>query len=41
MAAVLPRTKDAFSGIHGVGKYKIERYGPYFLDEIRRFGGSG
>ncbi|HPW70019.1 MAG: DNA helicase RecQ, partial [Deltaproteobacteria bacterium] len=34
MAAVLPRTKDAFSGIHGVGKYKIERYGPYFLDEI-------
>ncbi len=41
MAAILPRTENEFHGIHGVGKHKIERYGPYFLDEIRRFGGSG
>ncbi|MFY9369957.1 MAG: DNA helicase RecQ [Desulfomonilia bacterium] len=41
MAAVLPATKDEFLGIHGVGTYKTERYGPYFLDEIRRFGESG
>lgn len=40
MAAALPRSDDEFHGIHGVGKHKLDRYGPYFLDEIRRFSGE-
>jgi ATP-dependent DNA helicase RecQ len=37
MAALLPETEAEFRGIHGVGRHKLERYGPSFLDEIRRF----
>jgi ATP-dependent DNA helicase RecQ len=37
MAARLPATNEELHLIHGVGDYKLERYGPHFLDEIRRF----
>ncbi len=36
MAASLPTTLEAMHGIHGVGDYKLERYGQLFLEEIRR-----
>jgi len=37
MAAFRPADPEAFQQIHGVGAHKMERYGPAFLDEIRRF----
>jgi ATP-dependent DNA helicase RecQ len=37
MAASLPATSEELHLIHGVGDYKLKRYGPHFLDEIRRF----
>ncbi|MEJ2688348.1 MAG: DNA helicase RecQ [Deltaproteobacteria bacterium] len=37
MAAHLPRDDRAFLAIHGVGQHKLQRYGPAFLKEIRRF----
>lgn len=40
MAARLPVRKDDFRSIHGVGDYKLERYGLIFIDEIRLFSGS-
>ena len=42
MAASLPATSEELHLIHGVGDYKLQRYGPHFLEEIRRFSdGSG
>jgi ATP-dependent DNA helicase RecQ len=42
MAERLPTTNEELHLIHGVGDYKLKRYGPHFLDEIRRFSdGSG
>jgi superfamily II DNA helicase RecQ len=41
MAALAPRTEHEFHGIHGVGKHKLDRYGPLFLDEIRQFREQG
>ncbi len=41
MAALAPKTEDELLGIHGVGKHKLKRYGPHFLDEIRRFASGG
>ncbi|HQI00767.1 MAG TPA: DNA helicase RecQ [Deltaproteobacteria bacterium] len=40
MAALLPTEDEHFLRIHGVGEYKLKRFGPSFLDEIRRFTGS-
>lgn len=37
MAAFLPADPEAFQQIHGVGAHKTARYGPDFLEEIRRF----
>ncbi len=37
MAASLPATVEALHSIHGVGAYKLQRYGAHFLDEIRRY----
>ncbi|HNY66583.1 MAG TPA: DNA helicase RecQ [Deltaproteobacteria bacterium] len=37
MAALLPRDSKSFRSIHGVGDHKLERYGPHFLEEIKRF----
>jgi ATP-dependent DNA helicase RecQ len=37
MAASLPTEDEEFLGVHGVGAHKLKRYGPYFLDEIRKF----
>jgi ATP-dependent DNA helicase RecQ len=37
MAQSLPSTSEELHLIHGVGDYKLKRYGPQFLDEIRRF----
>jgi ATP-dependent DNA helicase RecQ len=37
MAESLPATSEELRLIHGVGDYKLERYGPQFLEEIRRF----
>jgi ATP-dependent DNA helicase RecQ len=37
MASNLPATSEELHRIHGVGDYKLERYGTHFLDEIRRF----
>ncbi len=42
MAAGHPATSEELHLIHGVGDYKLERYGPHFLEAIRRFSaGSG
>ncbi len=40
MAAGLPVTNEELHLIHGVGDYKLKRYGPHFLHEIRRFSGG-
>ncbi len=37
MAAFRPTDPQTFQNIHGVGARKLERYGPAFLEEIRRF----
>jgi ATP-dependent DNA helicase RecQ len=37
MAAALPATLEELRGIHGVGDYKLGRYGQAFLEEIRRY----
>jgi ATP-dependent DNA helicase RecQ len=34
MAALKPRTLDAFGGVKGVGERKLERYGAAFLKVI-------
>jgi ATP-dependent DNA helicase RecQ len=36
MAAARPRDRGQFAAISGVGEFKLERYGPAFLEEIRR-----
>jgi ATP-dependent DNA helicase RecQ len=36
MAIHQPTTPEAFLQIHGVGKRKLEKYGPVFLEEIQR-----
>ncbi len=36
MAIYRPLDRENFAGISGVGAYKLERYGPSFIDEIRR-----
>ena len=37
MAAVLPQSPEEFSGIHGVGRTKLEQYGADFLEVIRSY----
>lgn len=37
MAAEFPLNIEEFSKIHGVGQAKLERYGPEFLEVIRKF----
>ncbi len=37
MSADLPRDKDEFLNVHGVGTHKLERYGERFLAEIGRY----
>lgn len=37
MCSQLPLDRDAMLGITGVGEVKFERYGPQFLDIIRRY----
>lgn len=40
MASKRPTTMAEFLEVSGVGKYKAERYGQAFLDEIRRYTGK-
>ena len=40
MAARVPMDLDAFAGVNGVGKYKLDRYGEVFVKEIREFLGK-
>ena len=40
MAAYLPTDQESFQRINGVGTHKLERYGPAFIDEIKRFTGT-
>ena len=37
MAAIYPRDEGEFSGIHGVGRLKLEEYGEQFLGLIREY----
>lgn len=37
MCILYPTTLDEFQNVSGVGKYKAENYGNYFLPEIRKF----
>jgi ATP-dependent DNA helicase RecQ len=37
MASALPATLEDLRGVHGVGDYKLERYGRLFLEEIQRY----
>ena len=37
MAARKPTTHDAFAGITGVGQFKLEQYGPAFIEAIREY----
>jgi len=37
MAASLPQNKTPLMTIHGVGAFKLETYGPFFLDIIREY----
>jgi len=37
MASCLPDTEEAMRCVHGVGDYKLQRYGSQFLLEIRRY----
>lgn len=37
MASVMPKTKDEFAAIKGVGKQKLEKYADVFLAEIAAF----
>jgi ATP-dependent DNA helicase RecQ len=37
MAARMPRSEESLLQIHGVGQVKEKRYGPVFLDIIRRY----
>ena len=37
MAAAIPRTKEEFLDIHGVGRVKAEEYGDTFLEAIQRY----
>ncbi|MBE0568351.1 MAG: DNA helicase RecQ [Deltaproteobacteria bacterium] len=41
MAARAPMDLDAFAGVNGVGKYKLDRYGEAFLNAIREIVGGG
>jgi ATP-dependent DNA helicase RecQ len=36
MAAVQPCDREHFAAISGVGEFKLEKYGPVFLNEIRK-----
>ncbi len=36
MAANRPGTRERFAAISGVGEYKLVKYGPAFIDEIRK-----
>ncbi|MDD1682155.1 MAG: DNA helicase RecQ [Methanoregula sp.] len=36
MAAVQPCDRERFAAISGVGEFKLEKYGPVFIDEIRK-----
>jgi ATP-dependent DNA helicase RecQ len=40
MSETQPKDLDAFAGISGVGKHKLERYGEVFTAEIRAFLGE-
>ena len=37
VAAVRPRTLEAFGGISGIGEYKMRKYGPHFIKAIDDF----
>jgi len=37
MATFFPRTSEAFNQIYGVGKRKVEQYGPHFLPMIQAY----
>ena len=41
IARLRPSTRDAFAGIHGVGKAKLQKFSKSFLAEIERFLDSG
>ncbi len=36
MACFRPGDRESFSTISGVGEYKLEKYGPEFMEEIRK-----
>jgi ATP-dependent DNA helicase RecQ len=36
MAVVQPCDRERFAAISGVGEFKLEKYGPVFIDEIRK-----
>jgi ATP-dependent DNA helicase RecQ len=38
MASARPGDRESFSRISGVGEYKLEKYGPEFMEEIRKKG---
>jgi hypothetical protein len=41
MCSVKPTTLEQFEGINGVGKVKVNKYGPQFVSEIVAHVGSG
>jgi superfamily II DNA helicase RecQ len=41
MATVKPVTREAFSGIFGVGDHKLKTYADPFIDVIRQYLKSG
>jgi superfamily II DNA helicase RecQ len=36
MATIRPCDRGHFANISGVGEYKLVKYGPAFIDEIRK-----
>jgi ATP-dependent DNA helicase RecQ len=40
MAMVKPYDREHFAGISGVGEFKLAKYGPAFIDEIKKEGGK-
>jgi superfamily II DNA helicase RecQ len=40
MAMTRPCNREHFATISGVGEYKLVRYGPAFIDEIRKESGN-
>jgi superfamily II DNA helicase RecQ len=40
MAQSRPGDREHFATISGVGEFKLEKYGPVFIDEIRKGRGN-